>query len=171
MNGRGERAAEDPELAPRYAPEISLPEVAYLPGRTPRPLEADPAHERHPDPLGSPTFVRHFRYGIDLFNHGFFWECHEAWEALWLPLTPGDPIREQLQGLIQAAAALLKLQLDSPGPATSIWERGRARLAAVALEAPEGISLAVPLPMVIQAMDRAVASGRFPAIPPRIILR
>ncbi|MER9856292.1 DUF309 domain-containing protein [Mesorhizobium sp. M0098] len=25
-----------------------------------------------------------FRWGIDLFNHGYYyWEAHEAWEPLW----------------------------------------------------------------------------------------
>ncbi|MET2831203.1 DUF309 domain-containing protein [Mesorhizobium shangrilense] len=24
-----------------------------------------------------------FRWGSDLFNHGYYWEAHEAWEPLW----------------------------------------------------------------------------------------
>ena len=162
-----------PEPCPRYAPETALPTHAYLPGRTARPPEPEGGHadHSHADPIGSPAFLRDFRFGIDLFNHGFYWEAHEAWEAQWLPLTPGDETREQLQGLIQAAAALLKLRLESPAPARTIWIRGRARLVKVAASAPDGVVLAVPLHDVIAELDRAVASERLPDPPPRITMR
>ena len=26
----------------------------------------------------------HYLYGVDLFNQGYWWEAHEAWEAVWL---------------------------------------------------------------------------------------
>lgn len=159
---------------PRYAPETPLPKRAYLPGRTARPPEPEGHHhDAHSlgDPIGSPAFLRGFRFGIDLFNHGYYWEAHEAWEAQWLPLPPGDDTREQLQGLIQASAALLKLRLDSPAPAKTIWVRGRARLAKVAVTAPDGVVLDVPLLEVIAQLDHAVAAERLPDPPPRITLR
>jgi uncharacterized protein len=24
-----------------------------------------------------------FGWGLDVFNHGYYWEAHEAWEGLW----------------------------------------------------------------------------------------
>lgn len=45
-----------------------------------------------------------FREGIELFNHGRFFESHEAWEEIWRSTTP-EP-RDLFQGLIQVAAAM-----------------------------------------------------------------
>lgn len=49
-----------------------------------------------------------FRHGVDLFNHGFPWEAHEAWEPLWFAAPRERPERALLQGLIHAAAAVVK---------------------------------------------------------------
>ena len=44
-------------------------------------------------------------YGIDLFNHGFYWEAHEAWEGLWIACARRGPTATYLQAFITAAAA------------------------------------------------------------------
>lgn len=46
------------------------------------------------------------RTGIDLYNAGEYWACHEELEAVWLDARSED--RVFLQGLIQAAAAFHK---------------------------------------------------------------
>ena len=150
---------------PRFAPDIPLPETAYWPGRTARPEEGE--HESLPcfDPQ-DPGFDRRFCYGLDLFNHEFYWESHEAWEALWLPRPVGEPAREFLQGLIQAAAALLKLRLDDPTSAASLWDRARRRLNSVT--DADGVFLRVPTGDLIVELDAAIAARAFPATPPRL---
>jgi predicted metal-dependent hydrolase len=47
---------------------------------------------------------RLFRAGIDLFNQGWFFAAHEAWEEIWRSTTP-EP-KDLFQGLVQVAAAL-----------------------------------------------------------------
>jgi len=79
-----------------------------------------------------------FRHGVDLFNHGCYWEAHEAWEDLWLPLEKEDPVRVFIQGLIQGSAALLKIRLGQPKPAHSIWSRGKERLSKIRSGQPDG---------------------------------
>ncbi len=55
---------------------------------------------------------RRFTEGLELFNHGEYFECHEVIEALWLE-TPGeDAHRDLYKGVIQAAAAIYQ------------WDRG-----------------------------------------------
>ncbi|MGH7812807.1 MAG: DUF309 domain-containing protein [Candidatus Binataceae bacterium] len=49
-----------------------------------------------------------FHQGIELFNAGRFFECHEAWEEVWLRAEGGEKLF--LQGMIQAAAAILHAQ-------------------------------------------------------------
>ena len=50
-----------------------------------------------------------FLYGIDLFNAGYWWECHEAMEGLWHVAGRGSPAGHTLQAVIQCAAAHLKV--------------------------------------------------------------
>jgi hypothetical protein len=119
--------------APRYTAG-PLPARRYLPGRGPHP-STDPAHEEPRSPgVPWPELGRTelFRRGVDLFNHGFFWESHEAWEALWLECPEGSALRAGLQGLIQLAAALLKEEVAIPEGArklsrTAIEKLARAR--------------------------------------------
>jgi predicted metal-dependent hydrolase len=49
-----------------------------------------------------------YLYGVDLFNSGYWWEAHEAWETVWLAAGPETPTGQFVQGLIQIAAAQLK---------------------------------------------------------------
>jgi hypothetical protein len=54
-----------------------------------------------------------YLYGCDLYNHGYWWEAHEAWEGLW-KVCPKDSVQKRfLQGLIQVSACQLKLRLGS----------------------------------------------------------
>jgi predicted metal-dependent hydrolase len=46
------------------------------------------------------------RSAVELFNRGDYWEAHEALEAIWRSVADEGEARI-LQGLIQAAAALL----------------------------------------------------------------
>jgi hypothetical protein len=128
---------------PRYLPARALPPYAYLPHR-------DPA-DRHPHPERDPGgHVRDgtpgpavtgppdpdawretpaFLWGVDLFNAGYYWEAHEAWEDLWRAAeTPAAAAL--LHGLIRLAAAGVKAGVGNP--------RGTARhaRAAAALFAP-----------------------------------
>lgn len=50
-------------------------------------------------------------WGVDLHNHGYPWEAHEAWETLWRVAVAGSPVRTLLQGLIQSAAAVIQARI------------------------------------------------------------
>ena len=75
-----------------------------------------------------------FLFGVDLFNHGFYWEAHESWEGLWRRCVRGQAQHQVLQGLIQIAAAYLKRALGEAAPASDLLERGCARLEQVAAQ-------------------------------------
>jgi hypothetical protein len=93
---------------PRYSPR-PLPRTAFVPGVSQR-------ADRPTEPLPRLAIVEldalatddDFRHGVDLFNHGFPWEAHEAWEPLWFAAPRDRPERALLQGLIHAAAAAVK---------------------------------------------------------------
>ncbi|MCF6180357.1 MAG: DUF309 domain-containing protein, partial [Geopsychrobacter sp.] len=42
-----------------------------------------------------------YLYAVDLFNHGYWWEAHEAWEAVWLAAGQTSEGGRFVQGLIQ----------------------------------------------------------------------
>jgi predicted metal-dependent hydrolase len=55
-----------------------------------------------------------YLYGIDLFNHGYYWEAHEAWESLWHAAGRKGPEADFLKGLIKLAAAGVKAREGNP---------------------------------------------------------
>jgi len=53
-------------------------------------------------------------YGVDLFNHGYYWEAHESWEVLWLACGRSGRTAGFLKGLIKLAAAGVKARENNP---------------------------------------------------------
>jgi hypothetical protein len=91
------------------------PTHTYVPGGpNPRPVpRAGPVSPLPNEPraaLSSPAYLR----GARLFNAGFYWEAHEAWEALWHAHGRRGPIADALKGLIKLAAAGVKVREHRP---------------------------------------------------------
>ena len=87
-------------------------------------------------PITSTDF---FEQGIELFNEGRFFECHEAWEEIW-KRSDGE-LKLFYQGLIQAAVAILHAQRGNLEGARSLHQKAREKLDALADE-HMGIALA-----------------------------
>ena len=110
----------------RYLPDEPLPPYAYLPGRNPHPIRDPSGHSYGKPPERAESFdgatwrqSKAYLRGIDLFNHGFFWEAHEFWEGPWKASAVGSPTRLLLEGLIRLAAARLKAKVGEPRGATA----------------------------------------------------
>ncbi len=118
---------------PRYVPDLELPPYSHVPGRRPHPQRHPDGHGLGPDPDDIPavTDLRQWRSdrvylsGIDLFNHGYYWESHEMWEALWH--RTGDDVSAALflKGLIKLAAAGVKIREGNPHGAMKHAERAK----------------------------------------------
>ena len=74
---------------PVLLPGEPLPPYSYVPGKFPHPIRDPQGHSfgEVPDAVVNldPQQWRECRpylRGIDLFNHGFYWEAHESWEAV-----------------------------------------------------------------------------------------
>jgi predicted metal-dependent hydrolase len=61
--------------------------------------------------------------GIELFNHGDYWEAHEAWEHDWMPDRKG-PDSGFYKGLIQVAAGCLHYTRHNRRGAVNKWKSG-----------------------------------------------
>ena len=70
-----------------------------------------------------------FEEGIELFNQGHFFECHEAWEEVW-KRSEGE-LKLFYQGLIQAAVAILHAQRGNLEGARSLYEKASAKLESI----------------------------------------
>lgn len=119
-----------------------LPPYAYLPGTgMPHPTRHPAGHSYGKAETGD------WQHGLRLFRAGYYWEAHEAWEALW---REAEGLEEQrLRGMIQLAAALLKKKCGQQRGAASLWAKSRARLS-LRLEPWRGLDLAE----VVERCDR-----------------
>ena len=94
------------------------PEYAYIPGHWPHPFNDEKGHSYGVHArsacaldLESWQVCTTYMDGIWLFNEGYYWEAHEAWEAIW-KLMGRHGIEEQfLKGLIKVAASGIKIRL------------------------------------------------------------
>ena len=119
-------------LRPRWLPQKSLPPYAYLPGKNPHPVRDPMGHSYHVEPipvatdasLGSDAFL----WGLDLFNHGYYWEAHECWEGLWQVADRDGPVRMLFKGLILLSAAGVKIREHKNAAAAHHAERAEALL-------------------------------------------
>ena len=67
-----------------------------------------------------------FLKGIDEFNQGLFFECHETLEEIWLE-EHGEE-RKFYQGIIQIAAGYFKWEQGVPAGAIKLWHSGLEKL-------------------------------------------
>lgn len=85
-----------------------------MPGQ-PHPTRDHDGHSYNKPPVRLAPFdpadwyaCEEYLYGIDLFNYGYWWEAHEALEAVWAAAGRRTETGLFIQGLIQIAAAHLK---------------------------------------------------------------
>ena len=95
--------------------DIPTPPHAYVPGQ----------NARHPEDWfdgvkadvggGLPIEqTQAWRAGMFYLEQGYFWECHEVLEAVWMVLPNPSTERNMTQALIQLANARLKVVMGKP---------------------------------------------------------
>jgi hypothetical protein len=100
-----------------FNPSFARPSYTHIPGVTPHPI-GDPrghsfgkAHVACPKPEWQTLpGCELFQNGCQLFNAGYYWEAHEAWEAVWIAAGRTGLIADFVKGLIKIAAAGVKLR-------------------------------------------------------------
>jgi len=114
----------------RLCPDRPLPPYSYVPGHAPHPVSNPAGHSYQlhgtspgkvqQGPVAAPDLVSGWRecaeylFGIDLFNHGFYWEAHETWEQVWIACGRSGREADFLKGLIKLAAAGVKFREGRP---------------------------------------------------------
>jgi len=92
-----------------------FPAYRFIPGKAPHPTRDPAGHSYNCAPVRLVSFhcddwskCEEYLFGIDLFNHAYWWEAHEALEAVWVAAGRRTETGLFLQGLIQIAVAHLK---------------------------------------------------------------
>jgi hypothetical protein len=126
----------------RYT-EFEFPGTSYVPGKSPRHVTSDVCGEIPQTPLTRENWQScpHYLWGIDLFNHGYHWEAHEAWETLWHDAGRRGPLADFLKGLIKLAAAEVKRAEGKPHGADRHLARMRQLVGSLGTSHLCGLSL------------------------------
>ena len=111
---------------------LVLPPHAYVPGFSPRHpatlldgLKATVSPRTPPSELHlTPAFVA----GRIYYDAGFFWECHEVLDVVWLHTADPSAEREIVLALIQLANARLKVLMRQPRAAFPLCDVVETRL-------------------------------------------
>ncbi len=107
---------------PRLLPSAELPPYAHVQGSgTPHPIRDLEGHSygrrgtRNMKPLVAEKWEenRNYLLGIDYFNIGFYWECHDKWERLWRVSGQDSTVGRFLKGLVKLSAAGVKVRENS----------------------------------------------------------
>ncbi len=117
----------------RLLPSWPLPNYAYVPGRFPHPSRDPTAHQTGSPPAPATKLDPahwatnlHYLRGIDLFNCGYYWEAHEAWETLWHLAGRRGMVANFLKALIALAAAGVKTRAATPSGSAHHARRARS---------------------------------------------
>jgi hypothetical protein len=140
---------------PRLLPRRRFPPYAYLPGRYPHPVRDVGGHSYGQEPAtvdaGASLDTEAFRWGADLFNHGYYWEAHEAWEPVWRAADRSEPLALLLKGLILLAATGVKIREGKKAAAVRHARRAAALFRQVAMAQDRLFDTALGMPLAALA--------------------
>jgi hypothetical protein len=149
----------------RYS-KRAFPPYRYVPGRFPHPRHNPNGHSfGQPIPTVSRADValwhrsEEYRYGIDLFNFGYWWESHEQFEALWRVSGPLCPEGRFFQGLVQVAAAYVKRRMENASAATTLFHKATRNL-----KLAPAHCMGLNVGALIEAIEKSSATPDEPAI-------
>lgn len=113
----------------RYLPKRAFPSYIFIPGSNPHPMKPGGHMEGESDPVvlpldpSRPSDSDILRYSLDLLNHGYFWESHVYFEALWNAHKREGSTADFLKGMIKIGAAGVKMNLGQKQSAIGHIER------------------------------------------------
>ncbi|MBI1901013.1 MAG: DUF309 domain-containing protein [Planctomycetia bacterium] len=156
----------------RFVPDEPFPTYSYVTGRFPHPTRDRAGHSFGvvPVPCSAPDpdrwrDCRPYLYGLDLFNHGYYWEAHEVWEGLWHASGRGGPAGNFIKGLIKLAAAGVKAREGRPEGVRTHAQRAAELFRQVAAQLPSrqtcyfGLSLQRLVDLATEVARGRVASS------------
>lgn len=102
--------------------------------------------------------------GVELFQAGRWFDCHDAFEEVWRSTTP-EP-KDLIQGLIQIAVGIFHQRRGKPEVAQRVLAKGRRRV-----EPYPSPSLGLDLAHLLDGVrhwERRLGDGADPGPPPQL---
>lgn len=111
-------------MTPPTRQSFQFPAYTHIPGVTPHPTTDPRGHsfgvahtECSPPEWSSLSECELFKIGCLLFNAGYYWEAHEAWESVWIAAERTGLVADFVKSLIKLAAAGVKVREGIPAGA------------------------------------------------------
>jgi hypothetical protein len=145
-----------------------------VPGVTPHPVLDPDGHSRM-DRSGFACLLKDglwrmcpdYLFGVDLFNHEFYWEAHETWEPLWHEAGHETGPGYFMKAMIQVSAVMLLFRGKRPKGIPSLisragryFDKARTLMDIPSAETTCGISTSRLLTIIAEHI-----SGRREALP------
>lgn len=119
------------------------------------------------DPVASlvtiPSDNDDLRYALDLLNHGYFWESHVYFEALWNAHKRVGPEADFFKAMIKLGAAAIKLEMGENQRAQEHFERALELFKVVMNETGESF-LGFHLPTIMSDVSKMISSQTYSII-------
>ncbi len=118
-------------MTKRYLSSKSFPPYVFIPGENPHPKKTGGHMEGEGDPVAPLIELSHpekndfLRYSLDLYNHGYFWESHVYFEALWNTHGRTGSVADFLKGMIKLGAAGVKINIHQKEAAIGHFDRAK----------------------------------------------
>lgn len=141
----------------------TLPAYSFVPGETPHPTR-DPRGHSFGAPAASLAEWRpedwreleEWLWAVDLFNAGYWWESHEALEALWHAAGRTTAPARFVQALVHLSAACLNRRRGHPEAAKRQAARAVHGLRGAAAEC--AILMGIDLERLVEDVERSFSA-------------
>lgn len=143
----------------RLSPERPFPRYIFVPGVHPHPKKEGGHMEGEKDPVSDridethPEANENFRFAIDLYNFGYFWESHVYFESLWNAHRRTGATSDLLKAFIKLGAAGVKFSLGEEERAREHFDRARELLTLVMKE-KSPVFLGIDLVLLIKQIEQ-----------------
>ncbi|MBA2406289.1 MAG: DUF309 domain-containing protein [Bdellovibrionales bacterium] len=150
-------------MTKRLVPTWPFPAYVFIPGVNPHPKKVGGHMEGQPDPVAPQIDLTHpeksefLRYSLDLYNHGYYWESHVYFEALWNAHGRTGSVADLLKGMIKLGAAGVKILIHQPQNARDHLVRAKELFESV-MNAEGSNFLGFELKQIIANMDEVLDS-------------
>ncbi|MEN8137331.1 MAG: DUF309 domain-containing protein [Bacteroidota bacterium] len=111
----------------RYCSSKAFPPYSFIHGLNVNPNKPGGYRQHLNDPVAEPINFESFfeskeyLFAIDLINHGYYWESHVYFEAIWNAHLRVGPIANYCKALVKIAAGAIKYEQNKKESANRLF--------------------------------------------------
>ena len=146
----------------RYCQNRAFPPYSFIPTQNLNPNRVGGYREGIPDPISKPidknNFFEHqdYLFAIDLINHGYYWESHVYFEAIWHAHHRKGPIASYCKAMVKIAAGAIKNKQGRNDSAKRLFEGANEILRNL----PDSMFLGIPIKELIIISKKWISEGQ-----------